>query len=211
MAPQSQTETTYNVLQAHSKAARAQADFDHRCDVLRERLCQQDFLENKGLGNEIVFFTFCYDASLELQMRAFVADLAADSAKGTLPCNLVVRNLYDIFLEILEKKRILAAIPKQEAKRGSDHQLKQLGKIATPEAFAEALDYEPHQAGDVLLLVGVGEIYPFLRVHTLLDNMHVAFSDVPVVVMYPGRFNGQSFSLFDRIDDGNYYRAFDIA
>ena len=206
-----QQQTTYDVIQSHSKAARAQGDFDHRCQVLRERLCQQEFLENKGLGNEIGFFTFCYDASLELQMRAFVADLQADAAKGALPCNPIVRNLYDVFLGILEKKRILSAIPKQELKRGSEHQLKQLSKIATPEVFAEALDYAPHQSGDVLLLTGVGEIYPFLRVHTLLDNMHVAFSDIPVVVMYPGRFNGQQFSLFDKLNDGNYYRAFDIA
>ena len=211
MAPQSQTETTYDVLQAHSKAVRARADFDHRCKVLRERLCEQDFLENKGLGNEIGFFMFCYDASLELEMRAFVADLQADAAKGALPCNLIVKNLYDTFLGILEKKRILAAVPKQELKHGCDHQLKQLSKIATPEAFAAALDYEPHKPGDVLLLTGVGEVYPLLRVHTLLDNMHVGFSDIPVIVAYPGRFDGRSFNLFNKLGDGNYYRAFDIA
>ncbi len=210
MAP-SQQRTTYDVVQLHSKAARAQADFDHRCEVLRERLQQQDFLENKGLGNEIGFFTFCYDASLELQTRAFVADLAADAAEGKLPCNLMVKNLYDVFLGILDSKHILQAVPKQELKRGSEHQRRQLAKIATPEAFANALSYEPHQAGDVLMLTGVGEIYPFLRVHTLLDNLHVSFSDIPVIVMYPGRFNGQQFSLFGRFGDGNYYRAFDIA
>ena len=102
-------------------------------------------------------------------------------------------------------------MPKQEARRGSDHLLKRLRSIATPEALAAELAYEPHQPGDVLLLIGVGEIYPFLRVHTLLDNMHVAFGDIPVVVAYPGRFNGQSFSLFNMLDDGNYYRAFDIS
>lgn len=211
MAPQSQTETTYDVLQALSKAARAQADFDHRCKVLRKRLCEQDFLENKGLGNEIGFFTFCYDASFELEMRAFVADLQADAAKGALPCNLIVKNLYDAFLGILEKKRILAAVPKQELKRGSEYLLNQLSKIASPEALAEALDYTPHQTGDVLLITGVGEIHPFLRVHVLLDNMQIAFSDIPVIVAYPGRFDGRSFNLFNKLGDGNYYRAFDIA
>lgn len=94
-------QTAYDVIDFHSKSARVQADFDHRCEVLRDRLRQQDFLENKGLGNEIGFFTFCYDASLELQMRAFVADLATDSDKGELPCNLIVKNLYDVFLEFL--------------------------------------------------------------------------------------------------------------
>ena len=148
---------------------------------------------------------------MELRAREFFAQLEAESANGALPCNLIVRNLYDTFLGLLEKKRILAAVPKQEARRGSDHLLKRLRSIATPEALAAELAYEPHQPGDVLLLTGVGEIYPFLRVHTLLDNMHVAFGDIPVVVTYPGRFNGQSFSLFNMLDDGNYYRAFDIS
>lgn len=210
MAP-SRYQYASRTLQAHSKAARAQDDFARRCEALRARLGEDDFLHNRGLGNEIGFFTFCYDASLELRAREFFAQLEAESANGALPCNLMVRNLYDTFLGLLEKKRILAAVPKQEARRGSDHLLKRLRSIATPEALAAELAYEPHQPGDVLLLIGVGEIYPFLRVHTLLDNMHVAFGDIPVVVAYPGRFNGQSFSLFNMLDDGNYYRAFDIS
>lgn len=210
MAP-SRYQYVSRTLQAHSKAARAQDDFARRCEALRARLGEDDFLHNRGLGNEIGFFTFCYDASLELRAREFFAQLEAESASGALPCNLMVRNLYDTFLGLLEKKRILAAVPKQEARRGSDHLLKRLRSIATPEALATELAYEPHQPGDVLLLTGVGEIYPFLRVHTLLDNMHVAFGDIPVVVAYPGRFNGQSFSLFNMLDDGNYYRAFDIS
>lgn len=210
MAP-SRYQYASRTLQAHSKAARAQDDFARRCEALRARLGEDDFLHNRGLGNEIGFFTFCYDASLELRAREFFAQLEAESASGALPCNLMVRNLYDTFLGLLKKKRILAAVPKQEARRGSDHLLKRLRSIATPEALAAELAYEPHQPGDVLLLTGVGEIYPFLRVHTLLDNMHVAFGDIPVVVAYPGRFNGQSFSLFNMLDDGNYYRAFDIS
>lgn len=210
MAP-SRYQYASRTLQAHSKVARAQDDFARRCEALRARLGEDDFLHNRGLGNEIGFFTFCYDASLELRAREFFAQLEAESANGALPCNLMVRNLYDTFLGLLEKKRILAAVPKQEARRGSDHLLKRLRSIATPEALAAELAYEPHQPGDVLLLTGVGEIYPFLRVHTLLDNMHVAFGDIPVVVAYPGRFNGQSFSLFNMLDDGNYYRAFDIS
>lgn len=211
MAPQSQTETTYDVLQAHSKTARAQADFDHRCKVLRKRLCEQDFLENKGLGNEIGFFTFCYDASFELEMRAFVADLQADAAKGALPCNLIVKNLYDAFLDVLEDEGIVDEIPVHEAKYGSEYQIRQLRDIATPDIFTEELCRIPHRMGDVLILTGVGEVYPFLRVHALLENMHVEFSDIPVVVMYPGRFDGKCFSLFNKLNDGNYYRAFDIA
>lgn len=199
-----------DVVAEHSRAARAQADFGHRCEVLRAHLAEQNFLENKGIGNEIGFFTFCYDPSLEMQARAFFADLEHEAAAGGKPYRIVSRNLYDVFLGMCEKRRILKAIPLQEAKRGTGSQLKQLAKICTPAAFAEAIDYAPHERGDVLVLTGVGEVYPFLRVHTLLDNLHVKFSDIPVVIAYPGTYTGHSFSLFSSLSDGNYYRAFDL-
>lgn len=209
MAPRSFIPTR-DVVAEHSREARARAQFEHRCEALREKLGQEDFLQNKGIGNEVGFFTFCYDPALELEARAFFAQLEQESRAGKLPCNLMVRNLYDVFLRMCEKKRILRAIPAQELKRGSAYQLKQLQKICSPEAFAAELEYEPHRPGDVLLLTGVGEVYPFLRVHALLNNMHAQFGDIPVVTAYPGTFNGQTFSLFNSLSDGNYYRAFNI-
>lgn len=192
------------------KREKARAEFERRCGVLRERLANPDFLNNRGLGNEVGFFVFCYDPALELEARAFLAQLQTESEADKLPCRVVARNLYDVLLSICEKKRIAAAIPKQEARHGSARQLKQLTKVATPEAFAAEIDYQPHRPGDVLLITGAGEVYPFLRIHSLLDNMQHLFGDVPVVVAYPGSFDGQAFSLFGRLKDGNYYRAFPI-
>lgn len=93
MAP-SRYQYASRTLQAHSKAARAQDDFARRCEALRARLGEDDFLRNRGLGNEIGFFTFCYDASLELRAREFFAQLEAESASGALPCNLMVRTRF---------------------------------------------------------------------------------------------------------------------
>ncbi|WP_165048918.1 MULTISPECIES: DUF1788 domain-containing protein [unclassified Adlercreutzia] len=193
-----------------TRREKAQADFDHRCAVLRERLAQPDFLGNRGLGNEVGIFTFCYDPALELQMRAFVVRLKHEADAGILPCRIVERNLYDALLEICRRKRILDAIPKQEQKRGQEGLLKQLQKTATPEAFVSEVNYPDHQPGDVLLITGVGEVYPFLRAHVLLDNIQHLFEDMPVVLMYPGSFDGQSLVLFNKLTDGNYYRAFDL-
>lgn len=185
-------------------------EFAERSANLQERLADADFLANRGLGNEVGFHIFCYDPSRELEARSLARSLMADSESGKLPCRIVHRNLYDLMLGICEQRRILDRIPEMEMRRGSDVLLKQLARTASPEALAEALDYGPHEPGDVLLITGVGEIYPVMRLHSLLNNMHVAYSDIPVVVFYPGRFTGQSFSLFGLLDDGNYYRAFEI-
>lgn len=192
---------------------RAREDLEHRCQVFRERLAQPDFLANKGIGNEIGFYTFCYDPSLEFEVRAYIEDLQHDAECGALPCNLKVINLYDAFLALCENKRILKAIPKQELKTGTQRQRDQLQKICGPAAFAKYIleQTQPHEPGDVILITGVGEVYPFLRAHDLLNNMLADFGDVPVVIAYPGSFNGQQFRLFNRLGADSYYRAFDIS
>lgn len=190
-------------------------DFEHRCSSLLSKLNDEDFLANKGLGNEAGIFTFCYEPSLELAARDFFRRTVADSRAGKLGsgdirANVIERNLYDTLLSIAESKRVLDRLPGQEMKRGSDGVLKQIQRIATPEAYVETFDWEPHRLGDVLLITGVGEAFPFVRVHNVLNNMQSTFRDVPVVVAYPGSFDGGSLSLYGRLKDGNYYRAFDL-
>ena len=190
-------------------------NFEKRCAALRARLNDADFLANKGLGNEAGIFMFCYDPTLELEARDFFARLIADAGNGKLGANEVradihERNLYDVLLGIAESKRILEKLPSQEEKRGQEGLLKQVQRIATPEAFVDAIDWAPHKLGDVLIITGIGEVCPFMRVHNILNNMQSAFRDVPVVVAYPGTFDGGSLSLFGKLKDGNYYRAFDL-
>lgn len=184
--------------------------FEQSLDRLRERVVQPDFLANRGLGNEVGFYVFHYPAERELDMRTFVGALVADSARGVLPCRIMERNLWQVFLEICEKKRILDRIPPLEEKRGSDDLLARLQTIATPETFVSQMDWRPHTSGDVLLITGVGQVYPFMRAHAILENAQHVFADVPTVLCYPGEYDGQSLTLFGRIHDSNYYRAFDL-
>jgi hypothetical protein len=36
------------------------------------------------------------------------------------------------------------------------------------------------------------------------------FSDIPVIMLYPGSYDGQSLKLFSKFTDDNYYRAFNL-
>lgn len=152
-----------------------------------------------------------YDAGRELEVRQQTADLVADSQSGRLPYRLVERNLWQVFLQICENEGILDKMAALEARRGSDALLRRMQKIATPEEFARAMNYTPHNPGrDILLITGVGQVYPFVRAHSVLENAQSLFEDIPVVLLYPGRYDGQQLHLFDRISDGNYYRAFNL-
>ena len=190
----------------------ARATFEERVAALRAKLRDEDFLANRGLGNEVGFHVLEYPPERELDMRAAVRELACDAEAGKLPCHVVVRDLWAVLLQICEQRRILDKIDALEQRRGSDALLKRLQRIATPEAFVAAMDWQPHKPGrDVLLICGVGRANPFVRAHQILENAQHVFEDVPVVLLYPGTYDGRELALFGRRDrTANYYRAFSL-
>lgn len=179
----------------------------YQLNEIKKRFSDEVFLSNKGLSNEVGIHVFCYEPKDEMLVRSYFADLI--NAQGQ-PFRIVECDLYKIFLRICEEKRILKGIPNMEKKKGSECLLKQLQKAVSPEAFVEKMKYEPHEHGDILLITGVGKVYPFMRSHNILDNIQHIFSDIPVVMLYPGAYNGQELSLFAEFEDGNYYRAFNM-
>ncbi len=171
------------------------------------RLSELDFLTNKGLSNEVGIHVFCFDPKDDMIVMSFFQLL---KEKTDVPYRLIECDLYKIFLQICEEKHILKSIPNMEERKGKGYLLEQLQKVATPESFVEKMKYDPHQKGDVLLITGVGKVYPFMRSHNILDNLQHLFSDIPVLLLYPGTFNGQDLILFGKFLDGHYYRAFNL-
>ena len=88
--------------------------------------------------------------------------------------------------------------------------MEQLHSAVGEGEFIEKIQYSPHEPGDVLLLTGVGDVFPFMRVHTLLEALQPYFSDIPILVMYPGEFDGRQLRLFGRLQPSDYYRAFNV-
>lgn len=183
------------------------ADIKQELDKIKVRISDPNFLANKGLANEVGIHVFKYAPQHELIVRDYIERLVNMSSNEF---RIIERDMYKILLEILKENRVLDAVPSLEEKKGKDYLLDKILNIATPEAFLEKMIYNPHQYGDVIFLTGVGKVYPFMRAHKMLEIMQKAFSDVPIVVFYPGEFNGQNLSLFDRFHDGNYYRAFNL-
>ena len=183
------------------------ADIKQELDKIKTRISDANFLANKGLSNEVGIHVFTYEPQHELIVRDYIERLINTPSDEF---RIIERDMYKILLEILDEKRVLNSVPGLEEKKGKDYLLTQLQKIATQEAFLAKMEYEPHKSGDVLFLTGIGKVYPFMRSHKMLDSMQQVFWDIPIVMFYPGEFNGQSLILFDKFHDGNYYRAFNL-
>lgn len=178
-----------------------------RLDLLKEEIQTDGFLEGKGLSKEENIRIFCYAAEEEQTVAHFIQQLRVDP---TLNCRLMECDLYQTFLSLCEDLGITEAIPEMEEAEGGIFLLEQLHSAIGVQEFVSKIQYEPHRRGDVLMLTGVGNAFPFMRVHTLLEALQPYFSDIPILVMYPGRFDGHYLRLFDRLEPNDYYRAFSI-
>ncbi len=112
------------------------SDIKERLDKIRALIQEPEFLEGKGLSNEVNIRIFCYKPEDEMVVRHFVNQLETDQS-----------------------------LPRH---------------------------------------------FPFMRIHTLLEALQPYFSDVPILVMYPGEFDGHHVKLFNRLKPNDYYRAFNV-
>lgn len=178
----------------------------NRLDAFRAKIQDPNFLGNKGLSNEVGMYIFAYQPEDEMPVRRFLEELKSNQQYP----RIIVYDLYELLLDICSARRILERIPTMESQRGSAFMMGQIQRVATPEAYIERMKYQPHQHGDVVILTGIGRVYPYMRSHNILNNLQHVFDDIPVVLFYPGEYTGQSLTLFNEFADDNYYRAFSL-
>lgn len=176
-----------------------------RLDNARELIQNEDFLKGNGLSNEVNIRIFCYAPEEEMIVQQWISQLNGDI---NLKCNIKEYNLYAIFLELCEGMDILEAIPEMEKEDGRDFLLEQLHCAVGEGEFIEKMKGLEQEDDQVMLITGVGDAFPFMRVHSLLEAMQPHFPDKPILVLYPGEFNGYALKLFNRLESNDYYRAF---
>lgn len=182
------------------------SNITERLDNLKKTIQEDDFLQGKGLSNEVNIRMFCYNVKEEMAVRYFTEHLSNDD----LTCNVQIVDLYETFLSICEDKRILDRIPKLEERKGKEYLEKQLGKTCDVDTFAKKIINEFDSDKDLLMVVGIGKVFPFMRIHALLSALQNYLNDKPIVVLYPGTFDGHYVKLFNMLKANEYYRAFNM-
>lgn len=119
-------------------------------------------------------------------------------------------NLYALVLGILEDKGVLDDAFTLEARKGTVGLEKALKKLVRPEGLIAKIEAQLSDPHDLVFLTGVGAAYPLIRSHTVLNNLHAVIDRVPLVMFFPGSYDGQELRLFDVLKDDNYYRAFPL-
>lgn len=184
---------------------------EERFDRAEEMIQKTSFRENKGLGNEVGYYVFDYPADRELYVRERIEYMIHKNAKSSADYKLVEFDLYELIINILKDKGYLEKCYDFEKKKGFERVTKSISnmlKITSSESLIVNYikDNTPDKA--VIFITGIGKCYPILRSHTVLNNLHQVIDNVPVVMFFPGNYDGQELVLFGEIKDDNYYRAF---
>ncbi len=181
-------------------------DITERLDLLKQTIQEDDFLQGKGLSNEVNIRLFCYNPKDEMAVRNFTERLENEQLK----CNVQIVDLYETFLSICEDMDILEGIPEMEEEDGKEFLEEQLINTIDAKVFSEKIIGDFSGEKDVLLITGVGKVFPFMRVHALLNALQADLNDKAIVVLYPGSFDGYYVKLFNQLKANEYYRAFNM-
>ena len=181
-----------------------------RLKALVTELQSPRLLRNQGNGNEIGYYIFDYDAEHEPIVQQFISELQPKLAVSQPPLNSVEINLYRVILKILEDRNLLQRAFDLEAKKGNNDLAKTIKPMVRPEKVVEKIQELVQGNEDLILITGVGASWPIMRSHTILNNLHPVLDRTPVVMFFPGSYDGQELRLFDTFKDDNYYRAFPL-
>ena len=188
-----------------------QASFDHLLTVLSGKR----FLQKEGLGNEVPFFICPFEASISVEVLRLEKQLVNRLEQSGI--RVLEINLYDLSIEMLKERGIWEQILEIEPSVSKDELKELLQGVLDPEAnlVPAIADLLKNNEFEMLFLTGVGEIFPIIRSHHVLNNLQSTAKEKPTLMFFPGTYShtlatGASLDLFERLHDDKYYRAFNI-
>lgn len=182
-------------------------------------LSSDRFLRMEGLGNEVPFFIWPYPPEQELEVQSANSRIV-DRLRTTRGLSVLVVDLFELAVELLEGRGgdMLERLEQIEPTRSRSAFRRDLQRMLDPEQhIVPAIErrIEAEAGVDLLVLTGIGRVFPFIRSHNVLNNLQVAVPDFPVLMLFPGEYSqtaslGSSLVLFNLLTDDQYYRAKNI-
>lgn len=194
-----------------SKNENLEEKFRHLYEVISNDV----FLNKQAIGGEAPFFISTFHPANQQKVDKYISSLVKKLELNGI--SVLEINLYDLSTELMKNRSagdntVLEKVLEQESSLTKQTLLKQLQSVLDSETkiIPEIERMIAQRDYKVALLTGVGLVYPFIRSHNILNNLHKVFKVIPVVMFFPGEYDGTFLNLFGLLKDDNYYRAFNI-
>lgn len=190
-------------------------DLEKDFQRLEQKIKQKEFQENRGLSNEVGYYIFDYRPEDELRVREYVTNIANRATVATIGATVKVFNLYDLMLEILDDFGYKDGFINLEKSFGMAHVIEEVNNILQMNdehnlIVDRILKQLPSDEPTIIFITGVGQVFPLLRSHKVLNTMNQVIDQSPVIMFYPGEYDGLHLRMFGELEDDNYYRAFSL-
>ena len=180
-------------------------EFEH----LYTNLTNEKFLKNEALGGEVPFYVFPYKIENQNEVYSNIENLKKRIQREGITIYEI--NLFDLSLQLLKERNVLDKLIQNEPQLTKKRLLDMLKMMLDAEnkisKKIEELVIKNHS--NIVFVTGIGEVYPFIRSHIILHNLQNKIKDRPLVMFYPGLYK-KELSLFGRMKEDNYYRAFNL-
>ena len=190
--------------------------YDEIFSHLVKVVSSERFLNKQGLGKEVPFFIFPFSPEDALRIEDDVLNVIK-KLKVENGIEILHLNLYKICIEILKERRVFNSIIENESSNDKQDLLDTLQGLLDPETnlVPKIREIIANKHFDVAFMTGVGEIYPYIRSHNVLNNLQSTIEDQPTVMFFPGSYRhsdtkGSSLDLFNIMPGDRYYRAFNL-
>jgi hypothetical protein len=182
----------------------------HKFDHIRKVISSEKFLKIEALGGEIPFWISAYNPKQEVDVEKEIKNLQRRLDNEGIYTLLI--DLFPLSMQIADEAIGLDKIFEIERKKKKDRFKSALqSTINIHERLIPWIKQQVEEkAPKALLINGVGKVFPYIRSHNVLNNLQSAVKEIPTLMFFPGRYNGQSLELFGLLKDDNYYRAFNI-
>ena len=188
------------------------SDEKHVYDVLRS----ERFLKMEGLSKEVPFFIYHFPPSWALDVDG-MRDRVQTKLQSDDGLSVVEINLYDVAIELLRERgvweRVLDLEPTMDKKEFREVLQ---GMLDPHDHLAPAIRARlGTQPSDMVFLTGLGEVFPFIRTHTVLENLQSVVTGRPMLAWFPGTYeftqtSGHQLRALNLSARDSYYRAKDI-
>lgn len=197
------------------KTSLATGPISERLEHMFTIISGERFLKMQGLGNEVPFFICPFKPEEAVEMERLRRQLVNRLEQAGL--SILNINLYDLAVEMLQERDIWEQVLEVEPTVAKDELKELLQGVLDPEGhLVPAIAAKMAESEfEVLFLSGIGEVFPYIRSHNVLNNLQSTAKDRPTLMFFPGTYThtletGASLDLFGRLHDDKYYRAFNI-
>ncbi len=177
----------------------------------------KEFLNKNNPNNEVPFYICPFLPEFTLEIYEVINFFQKQLKKSEI--KVLELDLYDISVEILKNRKgnLFEKIKKRESQMEKDILKETLQNVLNAEehlvpAIQNLISNKKYQ---VLLIKGIGEVFPYIRTHNLLSNLQKILKNQPSIIFFPGNYQndpkmGSSLNLFCEFNNDKYYRAYNI-